>query len=546
MKNILSLLFIALCSICYSQDVERERPKEWDGIIEGGRFQDRFLPMRGEVLSSDVWGADDVRPRLIDNGIEDETFSYWGGNIIEQDGKYHMFACAWLEDSPKGHMTWSKSVICHTVSDNLYGAYKNKELIAFGHNPELYRAKNGEYIIAAHTNWQPFYLHSKTLNGAWKQEPFLMDDRGRGLIEGVTNLTFASREDGSVLMVCRGGGVWVSRDGKETFKQISTESVYPKREGRFEDPVIWRDNVQYHLIVNDWLGRVAYYMRSADGVNWVEDCGEAYTPGVAYHEDGRVENWYKFERIKVFQDEHKRAIQANFAVCDTLKKEDRGNDTHSSKNITIPLNKGVLMEIVDTEITPKMRKTTVLVKGEDDFKPSEELDIKSLRFGLSSDINYGRGCKVKSIETKGNDLLITFNTSGYTIPDSEFAPKMMGRDKKGELIYGYARNPNVDFEPAIISCTKPIQKGENIAITVENFGFKTSPKSTLTIKVNGKIGKCQLGEIKPYEKQEVELENITVGAEGYATIDITDNQTNKVISHEDIYLEQRVDKRKIK
>lgn len=54
-------------------------------------------------------------------------------------------------------------------------------------------------------------------------------------------------------------------------------------------------------------------------MNWVVDPGEAYMPGVAVHADGQVEDWFKYERLKVYQDKYGRAIQANFAVIDTLK-----------------------------------------------------------------------------------------------------------------------------------------------------------------------------------------------------------------------------------
>lgn len=120
-------------------------------------------------------------------------------------------------------------------------------------------------------------------------------------------------------MVCRGGGIWVSRDGLSEYNQLTDKRVYPDVDGRFEDPVIWRDHIQYHLIVNDWLGRIAFYLRSKDGVNWVVDPGEAYMPGVAVHADGQVEDWFKYERLKVYQDKYGRAVQANFAVIDTLK-----------------------------------------------------------------------------------------------------------------------------------------------------------------------------------------------------------------------------------
>ena len=115
------LLIIALTgNIAFAQITERERPKEWSQLVKGARFMDRFLPMQGNVLSSDTWGAGCVVPRLIDNGIEDRIWSYWGGNIHKgKDEKYHLFVCGWLENSTRGHMEWSNSFVFNTVSDNI-------------------------------------------------------------------------------------------------------------------------------------------------------------------------------------------------------------------------------------------------------------------------------------------------------------------------------------------------------------------------------------------------------------------------------------------
>ncbi len=504
-----TLLLLLLSTPIFAQNVERERPQEWEGIVFGGRFMDRFLPIKGTQLSSDVWGCEAVKPRYIDNGIEDEFQSYWGGNILKEDGQYHLFVCAWLENSPAGHQAWKNSIIYHTISDKLEGPYTLSDVVGFGHNPEIYVTKDGTYMLPTSIQWQPHYYYAKSIYGPWKCEKFLMDTRDRKLIEGSSNLSFTKREDGSMLMVCRGGGIWVSETGMSSYNQITNGTVYPPREGAFEDPVIWRDSTQYHLIVNDWLGRVAYYMRSKDGVNWIEDAGEAYLPGIAVHEDGTVEDWYKFERIKIFQDEQGRAIQTNFAVNDTLKNEDLGNDNHSSKNITIPLNKGLLMEITNPKIEKRMSTITVLVKGEADFNPQTDLDIESLRFGCSMDINYGKGCAVKSTKASGDDLLITFNTRGYQIPDSEFAPKLMGKDLSGNLVYGYARNPNVDFTPAVLSSRKPVQEGEDVALLVENFGVKPSTNATLHFEVDGVVvAKESIAPIKPYGKTSVTIQNV--------------------------------------
>ena len=47
----------------------------------------------------------------------------------------------------------------------------------------------------------------------------------------------------------------------------------------------------------------------------------------------------KYERLSL-QDKQGRVEQMNFAVFDTVKWDDHGNDNHSRKNICIPMNKG--------------------------------------------------------------------------------------------------------------------------------------------------------------------------------------------------------------
>lgn len=207
--------------------------------------------------------------------------------------------CGWLECSPKGHMEWPNSYVFHTVSDNLTGPFKPVRIIGKGHNPEMFRAKDGRYVVYVIDGR---YV-SDDLNGKWEYGKFDFNARDRRIIEGLSNLSFTQREDSSYVMVCRGGGIWVSRDGLSEYNQLTDKRVYPDVDGRFEDPVIWRDHIQYHLIVNDWLGRIAFYLRSKDGVNWVVDPGEAYMPGIAVHADGQAEDWFKYERLKVYQDE---------------------------------------------------------------------------------------------------------------------------------------------------------------------------------------------------------------------------------------------------
>ena len=496
----------------FSQITERERPAEWKQLVKGARFMDRFLPMKGNVLSSDTWGADCVLPRYVDNGIEDGIWSYWGGNIRKgEDGKYHLFVCGWLECSPKGHMEWPNSYVFHTVSDNLTGPFKPVRIIGKGHNPEIFRAKDGRYVVYVIDGR---YV-SDDLNGKWEYGKFDFNARDRRIIEGLSNLSFAQREDSSYVMVCRGGGIWVSRDGLSEYNQLTDKRVYPDVDGRFEDPVIWRDHIQYHLIVNDWLGRIAFYLRSKDGVNWVVDPGEAYMPGVAVHADGQVEDWFKYERLKVYQDKYGRAVQANFAVIDTLKNEDKPFDHHSSKNISIPLNPGLLLTILDEKpITSGTKTIRVKIQAEEGFNPQTDIDVNSLRFGASEEVNYGRGCQVLTTENAGKDLIVTFNGKGNGITKDEFAPKLIGKYKDGRMLYGYARLPYIDYIEPILSARAPVftksGKGLECTVEVQNFGQVESKKALVEVgyKKEGKTIKVASGMVpalKPYEKTDLLL-----------------------------------------
>lgn len=494
-----------------AQITERPRPESWKQLINGAAFKDRFLPMPAGKLSSATWGGANVLPRYIDNGIEDRERSYWGGNILKgTDGFYHLFVCGWPESSPKGHAQWPRSIVYHTVSNNRIGPYKIKDTIGAGHNPEIFQLNDGRYVLYC---IDKNYV-SASLNGPWQEGKFEFDPRDRPIIEGLSNLTFAKRPDGSYLMICRGGGVWISQTGLSPYRQVSNKRTYPNVAGEFEDPVVWRDSVQYHMIVNDWLGRIAFYLRSKDGLNWVTDPGEAYVPGIAFYENGRVEDWFKFERIKIFQDEQGRAIQANFAVIDTLKKEDKANDQHSSKNISIPLNPGVLISLQNPRLPAAGETIQIKLRAEKGFNPHTDIDLNSLRFGSNEQVNFGKGSRVVASKKQGRDLILTFSALEHGLTKEEFAPKLIGTYKNGKLLFGYTKVPWVQYEPGILSALRPVFSKEmnstSISIPIENFGLTTSLPANLVIRVKTpdglkEIGKSSVSPIQPYGKLTLQL-----------------------------------------
>ena len=521
------LLFALITLFVYqvnAQTTERPRPAEWSNLVFGGRFMDRFLPMPDiGVLTRDTWGADNVLPRYTDNGIENRKWSFWGGNIkLGEDGKYHLYVCGWPESSPKGHNEWPNSIVFNTVSDNSFGPFIVKDTIGKGHNPEVFKLKDGRYVLYVIDG----YYIADGANGPWTYGKFEFLNRDRRLIEGNSNFTFAQREDGSYLMICRGGGQWFSQTGLSAYNQVTGTRIdsakkviplraYPQRPGRFEDPVVWRDNIQYNLIVNDWLGRIAVYERSKDGINWKVESGEAYLPGVSKHEDGTVEGWWKYERLKIFQDKYGRATQGNFAVIDVEKKFDKASDIHCSKNIGIPLTVGRLLTIIDKkQISANTKTINVKIAAEEGFNPQTDIDISSLQFGEPEAVNFGKGGKVIKTVKMGAGLVVTFDSVGNNFPDDEFAAKMLGKTSDGKLLFGYARLPGVKFIEPLLSPLLPVitanSNGFNLIVEVQNFGQVTSKTAGLKIfftkddkEVEVAAGK--ISGLKPYEKTTVDL-----------------------------------------
>jgi hypothetical protein len=441
----LFVLALPLLDTASAQHRDKPRPEAWEHLAFGGRFMDRILPAPiYEGLETDTWGTDNVRPRDIHNGIEDPAWSYWGGRpILEADGKYHLFVARWREDNPRGHAGWPDSEIVQAVSDRPTGPFTVTQVIGPGHFPEIHRLNDDEYVI--------YHFHgcytAGSLQGPWK--PLTKRELG---FPKATFGSLAVREDGSLVMLDRIMRVWIKENGSDEFQMVRGRPVQPaKIPGSYEDPMIWRTEVQYHAIVNDWLGRTAYHFRSKDGVNWTMDPGEAYTIDFDGYVDGTKVGWYKYERPKVLQDQYGRATHLYLAVIDVPKKADLSKDDHSSKNIVLPLVVGRRLQILNTErITADTRTIRLRILAEEYFDPHSDVDIDSLRFGAPEKVDFGGGCKPLKSEKFGKDLLVTFDAVDNGFTDGNFAAKLIGKTARGELLLGYSRLPGVDYSPYVI------------------------------------------------------------------------------------------------
>ena len=131
-----------------------------------------------------------------------------------------------------------------------------------------------------------------------------------------------------------------------------------------------------------------------------------------------------------------------------------------------------------------------------------------MRFGSFNEVNFGRGCKPLSWKKEGKDLIVTFEGKGSGITAEEFAPKLIGKDKKGEFVIGYAHLPYINYKPAILSALRPRydEANKQWKVEVQNFGLSASEETTLKITSNGlTVAETLLPKLKPYETKTVSI-----------------------------------------
>ncbi|BAX81094.1 glycoside hydrolase family protein [Labilibaculum antarcticum] len=431
-------------------------------MVAGASFSDLILPMPiYKELRSDVWGAEGVIPRDPDNGIEHPDWTYWGGRPVEdKDGKYHMLVTRWPGNALKGHWEWPNSTVAHVVADKPTGPYKVKDDFAYdfhdglGHNPDIILLKDGTYLLYSLIDWKAILFSSETMHGPWKRlGEMTVDWQSSNENEKLSyrycrNLSGVQMDDGRFLFVTKGGEMMRSEDENPLgpYKVISDEirgnEIIPEkyRNSNYEDPVLWKDEVQYYMMINAFLDYRAIYLRSADGIHWKFNSGTAYTLNNTSYEDGTKTNWYKLERPHVLTDKYGRATHLSLAVIDVPKEDDLAGDKHNSKNIIMPLIVHKRIQILNKEkVNASTKRIRIQILSEEGFDAQKDIDIESLRLGAAEEVDFGRGCLVIKTEKSGNDLLVEFNGRENGITNNNFACKLLGKTKKGKLIIGFSK-----------------------------------------------------------------------------------------------------------
>ncbi len=334
-----------------------------------------FKPMPPAKLSTTAWGAAEVGPRDPLNGLEDPTmarWNYWDGQVLQgADGRYRMFASRW--DQALGHNGWGGSLAVSAVSDSLFGPYRDTGLIwpdndgGRGHNVTALRMHDGRYAVVVSETRPGDVFVSHSLQGPWRSLGRITVDQSRFQLVKTpgdvavrdtpdapaakpSNFSVMLRPDGAYQIVPRSGQILISRTGILGPYRVMGDSVYrglkgmPQRDMRaFEDPVVWFSGGFYHVIVNHWRERRAYHLISRDGINDWRVQGLAYEPSADFirYAGGVVNHWNKLERPGVvMRDGH--LVAMTFAVVDTAKETQTGNNGHGSKIIVVPFDGAAL------------------------------------------------------------------------------------------------------------------------------------------------------------------------------------------------------------
>ncbi|MDZ8117631.1 glycoside hydrolase family protein [Pontiella agarivorans] len=334
---------------------------------------DFFLPMEPRnMVSEGIWGADPVLPRDIDNGLEDPTMKnwcYWDGSIVKDDtGRYHMYASRWSQ-AYSHSVGWNKqSRGLHSVSDSLFGPYKDLGETwphwnnGAGHNVVGLRMHDGRYALISSEVTPGNVFVSSSPDGPFEHlGEFIIDPNGfyegwarydelddgavrAGVLGHLSNVMIILRPDGRYMMLARHCVPMISDDGiLGPYKMLNDrvwEGLKNMPQFKNEDPTIWYSDGLYHIVVNHHGGGdITYHLTSEDGIhNWTNR-GLAFHKayGVFRYTDGTRNDWNIVQRPTVYT-ENGMVKAFNFSVIDVHKGKDRGNDNHGSKIIVVPFD----------------------------------------------------------------------------------------------------------------------------------------------------------------------------------------------------------------
>ncbi|GAA3615274.1 glycoside hydrolase family protein [Flavivirga amylovorans] len=358
MKRRLTLVILLIATLGYAQKHKTQK-----------NLVDFFLPMEPQapLVSEGIWGAPNVLPRDINNGLEDaklKDWCYWDGRIVKgDDNKYHFYGSRWNQKYSHADGWKHNSKAIHAVSDNVMGPYKDKGMIwpqwneGEGCNVIGLRMKDGRYAVVTSETTEGEVFVSDTPDGPFK---FLgkiqvdLNGYSKGLAryqnkkaphyQHMSNVKIILRHDGRYMLIGRSTAVMISDNGILGPYKIMNDRIYrayPELpQTRNEDPTIWYSGGMYHIVYNHWPSKTCHHFSSVDGITDWKYRGIAYKKGrdpIFRYTDGTENKWTFIERPTAFV-ENGHVTHFIFSVIDLGKGQDRPNDNHASKIVVVPFD----------------------------------------------------------------------------------------------------------------------------------------------------------------------------------------------------------------
>eukprot|EP01062_Namystynia_karyoxenos_P015553 TRINITY_DN15641_c0_g1_i1.p2 TRINITY_DN15641_c0_g1~~TRINITY_DN15641_c0_g1_i1.p2 ORF type:complete len:508 (+),score=161.14 TRINITY_DN15641_c0_g1_i1:98-1525(+) len=261
----------------------------------------------------------------------------WGGGIIAEGDKYHLYVAAMTNDCPL--QTWtSNSRVDHAVADSPTGPFTLKDVAipTWSHNPAPLRLKDGSYAIyhigsgsgsaTGGKNCTPApasevaagsTIHvSASLDGPWRP---LSNSLG-----GCNNPAPWVHSNGTIFIICNGATLLRADNPAGPYSEVTKISHSGGPPGAYEDPYLYTDSRGFHLLYHVYdtkedptqcvTSTVSAHAYSVDGRTWRMSPRQPYTTQVAVSWAGTLTVSTR-ERPKLLIDGEGRKTHLVNGVC---------------------------------------------------------------------------------------------------------------------------------------------------------------------------------------------------------------------------------------
>lgn len=228
-------------------------------------------------------------PVVSGSGFEMDGYFVWCGSVIEDGGKYYLFAARWKKETlfPTGYLTNSEIVVATT--DDLAKPFQYQKTIiskrdgnywdsAMAHNSYIVKADNGYYLYyigspdGGSQTRKIGYAFAETPNGEWHRS-----DQAIELPPNANNPAVLKARDGRILLYFRDGTresrvyVAVSDRYDGNFK-VENANIFP--ECPVEDMFVYETDNGFEMVAEDCDGyftgikKGGFKAYSNDGIHW--------------------------------------------------------------------------------------------------------------------------------------------------------------------------------------------------------------------------------------------------------------------------------------